>query len=159
MGPLLALACTTLLLAVLGRLGVRRLRPWHVPVRGGLAVMFTMTAAVHFVAYRDELIAMVPPALPFPGLLVTITGILEFAGALGLLYRRTVPWAAAGLSLLLLVMLPANIYAALEGLTLGGDPATPLVPRILQQCLYLAATLGVLWAYRPLRTKTPVAAG
>ncbi|EHR50149.1 putative membrane protein [Saccharomonospora marina XMU15] len=147
MGPLLALVGTTLLLIVVGR------RRWHVALRGGLAVMFTMTATVHFVAYRDDLIAMVPPALPSPSLLVTVTGILEFVGALGLLHRRTAGWAAAGLSLLLLAMLPANIYAALEGLTLGGDPVTPLLPRILQQCLYLAATLAVLHTYRPLRTR------
>jgi hypothetical protein len=66
---------------------------------------------------------MVPPALPEPALLVTITGVLELAGAAGLLSRRTAPWAAAGLSALLVAMFPANVCAAVEGLTLCGDPA------------------------------------
>jgi uncharacterized membrane protein len=62
-------------------------------------------------------------------LLVTVTGVLELAGAAGLLWRRTVPWAAGGLSALLVVMFPANVYAAVEGLTIGRAPATALVPR------------------------------
>jgi hypothetical protein len=33
---------------------------------------------------RADLVAMVPSALPAPGLLVTLTGILEPAGALGI---------------------------------------------------------------------------
>jgi hypothetical protein len=32
---------------------------------------------------RADLVAMVPSAFPAPGLLVTFTGILELAGALG----------------------------------------------------------------------------
>jgi hypothetical protein len=41
-------------------------------------------------------------------------------------------------------MFPANVYAAVEGLTLGGAPATALVPRTLMQLVFLAATLTVL---------------
>jgi uncharacterized membrane protein len=93
---------------------------------------------------REDLINMVPPALPEPALLVTITGILELAGAAGLLWRRTAPWAAAGLSALLVGMFPANVYAAVEGLTLGGAPAMALVPRALMQLLFLFATLIVV---------------
>jgi uncharacterized membrane protein len=81
---------------------------------------------------------MVPPALPTPGLLITVTGVLELAGAVGLLLSRTAPWAAAGLSALLVVMFPANIYAALEGF------GTPLLPRTLMQLVFLAATLAVV---------------
>jgi uncharacterized membrane protein len=93
---------------------------------------------------REDLISMVPPALPEPGLLVTITGVLELAGAAGLLWRRTAPWAAAGLAVLLVAMFPANVYAALEGLILDGAPAMALIPRTLLQALFLAATLTVL---------------
>lgn len=82
--------------------------------------------------------------LPEPGLLVSITGVLELAGAAGLLWQRTVPWAAGGLSALLVVMFPANVYAALAGLTVGGALAMPLLPRTLLQVLFLAATLAVL---------------
>ena len=138
MEPLITLIGVTALLLGLGALGVRALRPWPVAVRGGLAAMFTLTGVVHFVFMREELIAMVPPALPAPGLLVTITGVLELAGAAGLLLARTAPWAAGGLSLLLVAMFPANVHAALEG------TGTPLLPRTLMQVLFLAATLAVV---------------
>jgi uncharacterized membrane protein len=100
--------------------------------------MFTLTGVVHFTFMREELIAMVPPALPAPGLLVTITGVLELACAAGLLLPRTAPWAAGGLSLLLVAMFPANVQAALAG------TGTPLLPRTLMQVLFLAATLAVV---------------
>jgi hypothetical protein len=41
-------------------------------------------------------------------------------------------------------MFPANVYAAVEGLTLGGAPAMALIPRTLMQVLFLAATLSVV---------------
>jgi uncharacterized membrane protein len=82
--------------------------------------MFLFTGVSHFGAFgvRDDLVAMVPPALPAPELLVTVTGILELAGAVALLLPRIWPWAAAGLSVLLVAMFPANIYKALEDPTL-----------------------------------------
>jgi uncharacterized membrane protein len=149
--PLITLIAVTALLLGLGALGVRALRPWPVAVRGGLAAMFTLTGVVHFVAMRDELIAMVPPALPAPGLLVTITGVLELAGAAGLLLHRTAPWAAAGLAALLVVMFPANVHAALEG------TGTPLLPRTLMQVLFLAAALAVV-AHHLRTRRTPALA-
>jgi uncharacterized membrane protein len=102
---------------------------------------------------RDDLINMVPPMLPEPGLLVTITGVLELAGAAGLLWHRTAPWAAGGLAGMLLAMFPANVYAAVEGLSLGGSPATPLLPRTLMQLLFLAAALSVVAFHA--RTRRP----
>lgn len=157
MEPLIALIAVSLVLALLGRLGVQRVAGWHRALRGGLAAMFTMTAIVHFVVLRDDLIAMVPPGLPRPDLLVTLTGILELAGAAGLLYGRTVRWAATGLSLLLVAMLPANIYAATHDIQFGGEPATPLVPRILLQLVFLAATLAVHWPYLTRSKAKPLA--
>ena len=142
--PLAVLVLVTLALFAAGAAGVRRLRPWPVALRGGLAAMFVLTGVSHFVGMRQDLINMVPPALPEPGLLVTVTGVLELAGAAGLLWRRTAPWAAGGLSALLVAMFPANVYAAVEGLTVGGAPATALVPRTLMQLIFLAATLTVL---------------
>jgi uncharacterized membrane protein len=146
MAPLVVLLFVTLLLRGVG-LRVTALSGWHPALRGGLVAMFTFTGVSHFVGLRDDLIAMVPPALPYPGLLVTLTGLLEFAGAAGLLHRRTAPWAAGGLALLLLAMFPANVYAALEGLTLNGSPAMDLLPRSVLQLSFLAAVLAVLRPY------------
>ena len=144
MAPLIVLVLVTLPLLAGGAAGVRQLRLWPVALRGGLAAMFVVTGVSHFVGLRQDLINMIPPALPAPGLLVTVTGVLELAGAAGLLWWRTAPWAAGGLSALLVAMFPANVYAAVERLTLGGAPATPLLPRTLMQLVFLAATLTVL---------------
>lgn len=143
MAPLVVLTVVTLILLAAGAAGVRRLRPWPVALRGGLAAMFVLTGVSHFVGVREDLVNMVPPGLPEPGLLITVTGVLELAGAAGLLWGRFAPWAAGGLSALLVAMFPANVYAAVEGLTLGGEPATALIPRTLMQLAFLAATLAV----------------
>jgi uncharacterized membrane protein len=156
MTPLVVLVVVTVALRAAGAAGVPRLRSWPTALRGGLAAMFVVTGASHFVGLREDLINMVPPALPEPGLLVSITGVLELAGAAGLLWRRTAPWAAGGLAALLVAMFPANVYAALEGLTLNGAPAMPLVPRTLLQVVFLAATLTVLASLvRRRHTATP----
>jgi uncharacterized membrane protein len=102
---------------------------------------------------------MVPPALPNPGLLVTITGLLELAGAVGLLLRPTASWAAGGLTALLVGLFPANVHAALNHLTTS--PGDALVPRTLMQLVFLAATVTVLAASvrsRRLRRRSAVAA-
>jgi uncharacterized membrane protein len=144
MAPFLVLVVVTLVQLAAGAAGVRGLRRWPVALRNGLAAMFVFTGISHFVGMRADLISMVPPGLPAPGVLVTITGVLELAGAVGLLLPRTVPWAAGGLAALLVAMFPANVYAAIEGLTISGAPAMALIPRTLLQLLFLAATLAVL---------------
>jgi uncharacterized membrane protein len=157
--PLIALVGVTLALRIAGAVGVRRLHSWPVALRGGLATMFTMTGMAHFIGLRADLISMVPPALPNPGLLVTITGLLELAGAVGLLLRPTAPWAAGGLTALLVGLFPANVYAALNHLTTS--PGDALVPRTLMQLVFLAATITVLAASvrsRRLRRQPAVAA-
>jgi uncharacterized membrane protein len=156
--PLIVLVLVTLALRAAG-LRVAALASWHAALRGGLAAMFTFTGVSHFVGMREDLIAMVPPALPNPGLLVTVTGLLEIAGAAGLLHRRTAPWAAGGLALLLLAMFPANVYAALEGLVIGGSPAMDLLPRTALQLLFLGAALAVLRPYLPGRRPSAGGAG
>ncbi|PSK98014.1 putative membrane protein [Murinocardiopsis flavida] len=142
MAPLNTLVIVTLILLALGAAGVRRLRPWPVALRGGLAAMFVLTGTAHFIGLREELIAMVPPALPTPGLLVTVSGVLELAGAAGLLWTRTAPWAAAGLAGLLVAVFPANVYAALNDVTTAFSDE--LWPRTAMQAVFLAATLAVV---------------
>lgn len=153
MEPLIVLSSVAALILVAGVAGVRRLRPWHVALRGGLAAMFAFTGVSHFGAFgvRDELVAMVPPALPAPELLVTVTGVLELAGAIGLLLPRTWPWAAAGLSGLLVAMFPANVYKALEDPTLRASQQ--LGPRTALQAVFLGATLAVFAHYLATRRR------
>jgi uncharacterized membrane protein len=144
MAPFIALSSLFLMFAGLGAVGVHPLAGWYTPLRLALAGMFLLTASAHWGRRRPDLVRMVPPAVPRPDLVVTVTGVLELLGAVGLMVRPLAPLAAGGLSLLLLAMFPANVHAARSGLTIGGRPATALGPRTLLQLLFLAATLAVV---------------
>ena len=141
MAPLIVLIVVALLARLIGQLGVAHLRDWAACTRVGLAVMFCFTAAAHFNSMRPDMLAMVPPAVPNPEFMVTFTGICEILGAIGLLVPRTRRVAAVALIVFLVAVLPANIHAAQTGVTLGGAAATPIIPRIVLQVLFIA----LLW--------------
>jgi uncharacterized membrane protein len=147
MVPLIVLIVVTLLARCAGQLGVAALRNWAAAVRVGVAVMLCFTAAAHFNSMRADLIRMVPPAVPNPEFMVTFTGVCEILGAIGLLVPQTRRAAAVGLMLLFVGVLPANIHAALTGVTLSGAAATPLVPRIALQLLFIAAVWWAGWRH------------
>ena len=138
MAPLIVLTLATLLARLAGRFGAAPLRNWTTATRIGLAVMFWFTAAAHFNSMRADMVRMVPPAVPNPEFMVTFTGICEILGAAGLLIPRTRRVAAVALIVFLVAVLPANIHAALSGVTLRGAPPTPLIPRIVLQVLFIA---------------------
>lgn len=127
----------------IGLFGVDYLNSWPQAIAVGLAAMFALTGVVHFVnPLRRDMIAIVPPRLPAPALLVTITGVLELAGAVGLLYPPTRIAAAVCLFLLLLAMFPANVYAA----RMPNPPesmTSRLGARTAEQAVYLAAAVIV----------------
>ncbi|MEU9803567.1 DoxX family membrane protein [Streptomyces sp. NPDC051000] len=154
MEPLVTLVAVTGLLLLTGVLGAVRFRRPLVALRGGLAAMFTLTASAHFVGMREEIVAMVPPELPAPELLVTVTGVVELVCALGLLWSRTTRGSALVLSALLLVMFPANVYAA-EGDVSWWDR---LGPRTALQAVFLTATVTVLIRHGRVVARTPARA-
>lgn len=127
---------STVLYRALGALGVSLFDTWLASARFGLATLFVFTAVAHFAPTKKDLIAMVPPGMPRPDLLVLATGVLELAGAIGLLFDATRFWAVCGLLVLLAVMLPANISAARRGIRLRGRPPTPLWLRVPMQFLF-----------------------
>lgn len=113
-------------------------------LRFALAVMFAFTALSHFVpGTRADLVRMVPPAFPAPGLLISLTGLLELAGAIGLLLPPLTRPAALALALLLLALFPANVQAARSGLLVAGRPAMPLRFRLPLQLFWIACLLLV----------------
>lgn len=119
-------------------------------LRFALAVMFAFTAASHFLPRtRGDLIRMVPPVLGSPAALVTLTGVLELLGAVGLLLPPTTWLAALGLAALLVAMFPANVYAAQQGLSIAGRRATPLWLRLPLQIFWIACLLRVGVAHAP----------
>ena len=144
--PFFVLVTSTLVLRAVGAAGVSLLNSWILCLRGGLAVMFLLTASAHWGKRRPDLVRMVPPAFPRPDLLVTITGVLEILGAAGLLWPRTAPAAAACLAVLLLALFPANIHAARQQLTLDGKAATALPLRTLLQVIFIGTLLAAGFA-------------
>ena len=121
---------------------------WLTCLRLALAGMFLLTASAHWGKRRPDLIAMVPPAFPRPDLLVTVTGLFEIAGAIGLMLPKVAPYAALGLSLMLLAVFPANVHAARQHLSIAGQRVEALLPRTLLQLVFLAATVTVFMAAR-----------
>ncbi|MBS1546803.1 MAG: DoxX family protein [Bacteroidetes bacterium] len=143
MAPLIALASLFVACMVVGQLGFSFFADWTVCLRFALAGMFLLTASAHWGKRRAELVRMVPPVLGNAGIWVTLTGMLEIVGAVGLLVPATVHWAAIGLGLLLVALFPANVHAARSGGTLDGKPVMGVLPRGLLQVLFLACTMAV----------------
>jgi uncharacterized membrane protein len=88
---------------LLGSVGLPLQLNWLTSLRLALAGMFLLTASAHWGRRRRDLVAMVPPVFPRPDLLVTVTGLFEIAGAVGLMLPQTAPYAALVLCFLLLL--------------------------------------------------------
>ena len=130
-----------LIVQILATLLARWFTGWRNAARVGIAVMFLFTAASHFSSLKHDLAAMIPPPLTGALWVIYVTGLLEGAGAIGLLIPGTRRMAGWGLVALLVALFPANVYAALSGVTLGGAAATPLWFRTPLQVFWIA----VLW--------------
>lgn len=116
---------------------------WWTSLRLALSGMFLLTASAHWGRRRADLIQMVPSAFFRPDILVTLTGLLEILGAIGLILPAFACYAALGLTLLLVAVFPANVRAARKRLTIGGRQVPTLVPRTVLQFAFLAATVAV----------------
>ena len=124
-----------LVLRGIGALGVGALATWQHSACYALALMFVFTGIAHFNRLKHDLARMVPDVFPRPMLLIYLTGVLEFMGAVGLLLPRFRSLAGICLIALLIVMFPANVSAP------WGRPATPLWLRAPMQVLFI----GLLW--------------
>lgn len=141
MAPLFVLATCFVLFRGLGRLGVRGLTSWRAAGRAASAAMFLFTGATHFSPMKSDYLAMTPPPLRERPWLISLTGALQVAGAVGLLLPATRRLAGRCLALLLVAMFPANAYAAVKGIPFRGRPPTPLWLRAPAQAVYIA----VVW--------------
>jgi uncharacterized membrane protein len=147
MAPLIILVAGFCIFRALGWAGIAHFHSAQESLKAALAVMFFFTAYAHFGKMHQDLVKMVPAAFGNPSFWVTLTGVLEFLGAAGLLLRTASKPAAYALIALLLALFPANVYAARHALKIGGRPATRLDLRILIQILFIAAPLASTFAF------------
>ncbi len=108
----------------------------------GLGVLFIFTGIGHFIK-TEPMAQMLPPWVPERVLHVYLTGVLEFAIAVGFLVpksRRVTGWVAA---VVLVLFFPANIYAAINHIPMGGHAWGPVY------LLIRASLQGIIlfWVY------------
>ena len=113
--------------------------------RIALAVMLVFTATAHFI-FTKGMSMMLPGFVPFKTGIMYLTGIMELAAALGLLFGGTKTLSAWLLIVFFIATLPANIYAASKRVdyqkgNFEGSGLSYLWFRIPLQVLFIA------WAY------------
>lgn len=104
---------------------------------------------MHFIQ-DDSFAAIVPPLLPFPKLIVWMTGVIEIILALMIVLPKYRALAGTLFAPYLLAVLPANIYMAMANIPLGDMAASPtaLWIRVAMQFPLIAF---IYWASRPPR--------
>ncbi|WP_205410092.1 hypothetical protein [Flavihumibacter solisilvae] len=113
--------------------------------RVAMAAMLVTTGLAHF-AFAKGMAMMLPDFIPFRMMVVYITGILELLAAVGLLLPRYVKLTGRLLIIFFVLLLPANIYAAinhvnLQTATYDGDGPGYLWFRIPLQAFFIG------WVY------------
>jgi uncharacterized membrane protein len=111
---------------------------------------------LHFLR-TAETVRMIPPGFPAPALLVTISGVLEIAGAVGLFLPQVRKFSGLLVAVMMIAIFPANVYVA--GATVGGLTMPSVPVRTAMQVVYillvLTASFG-LPGIAPRKTATSV---
>jgi uncharacterized membrane protein len=98
--------------------------PAHTRRRIGLSLFFLFTGMGHFLQ-SGAMAQMLPPFVPFRLELIYVTGILEWLGAVGLWIPRLITTTGVCLIVMLIGVLPANVYAAFNRVDFGGHDLGP----------------------------------
>jgi uncharacterized membrane protein len=108
----------------------------------GVSLFFLMTSVGHFV--RPEAMAeMLPPWVPARVPIIHVTGVLELLGAIGIWVRPVARVTGACLIVMLIGILPSNVYAAMNHVPFGGHGAGPVY--LLVRVPFQALIIG--WVY------------
>jgi uncharacterized membrane protein len=110
-----------------------------------LAAAFVYAGVSHFTG-PEFFVAIVPPYLPAPLLLVYLSGVAEVAGGVGVLIPQLRRLASWGLLALLVAVYPANIHMALHPELFPQMTPTALYVRLPIQFVLAA---WVWWATKP----------
>lgn len=103
---------------------------------GFVFLWFAIGGVAHFAATSTEM-RIVPPYIPWPRLVVLVSGTFELLGAAGLLLQRTRRAAGIGLIALTIAVTPAHIYM-LQRPELFAVPYWALILRLPMQAALLA---------------------
>lgn len=121
----LALLAPYGILTLMGRLnGALRLDA-HTRMKVGVSLVFFITGSTHFTD-AAAMAEMLPPIVPSRVEIIYVTGVLELLGAIGIWVPRVSKLTGACLILMLIGVLPANIYSALSYVPFGGHDLGPL---------------------------------
>jgi uncharacterized membrane protein len=119
---------------------------WNYALAGriALSVMLLFTALGHFL-FPKGMAMMLPVAIPGKVALIYLTGLVEAAAAVGLLLHRTQVITGRLLIVFFILILPANIYAAVKKVdfqkgTLDGPGPAYLWFRVPLQVLFICWT-------------------
>jgi uncharacterized membrane protein len=89
-------------------------------LRWGLAGLYLIAGVLHLVM-PEPFLTITPSWVPYPSLVIAVTGILEILGAAGLLsqrFRNIAGWALAAYAI---CVFPANITHALQDFASADD--------------------------------------
>lgn len=138
---------------LLGTFGIAWLALWLAPVANAMMLagciamcaMLLFTAIGHF-AFTQGMVAMIPRVIPYKKVIVYITGVMEIALGIALLFSAIRTISGWLLILFLIVILPANIHAAHKSINYqtgehNGPGLTYLWMRVPLQLLFIA------WVY------------
>ncbi|NIJ39178.1 putative membrane protein [Sphingopyxis panaciterrae] len=85
-----------------------------------LVIAYAAAGCLHL-ARPAPFLAIIPPWVPEPELVIAATGVAELAGAAGLMLPATRKVAGWGLAFYALCVWPANFHHALAHIAIGGE--------------------------------------
>lgn len=138
MSPCWIVVALVLLFRFLGAVEVAALDSWVQAVRWATGLTFIVMGFAHLTPVGRDVERLVPPVYRRPYLVVLLLGVWQIAGGIGLVTEGARKFAAAGLLILLVLKLPANVRAARRSLRLPGRYATSPAWRIPAQFLWIA---------------------
>jgi uncharacterized membrane protein len=107
-----------------------------------VALPLLVSGFAHFA--RTALMAtIIPPFFPYRPQLVLVSGVMELAGALGMLLPAFTRVASACLAVLMIAIFPANLYAANQ--TVGGLHMPGVPVRLALQVIYIVLLMMAGW--------------
>ena len=106
----------------------------------GLAALPLLVSGILLHFFRASATAsIIPPIFPAHLFLAVITGVFEIAGAVGLFIPRFRQAAALWIAIMMVAIVPANIYVA--GRTIDGLPMPSVAVRGAMQFVYIVLVL------------------